>query len=162
MAAVLEPRLLLREALCCMLLGAALGALRACLPAKGRAAFVLDMLLVGALLALMQSFAAGVSGTGTLRWYMLAGGAAGALLAHRVLAAPLGALRARLGALRARLAALAAAPARFLRQNVLWAAQKRHNERVLRAKERRSEKKSAKKWKNTLQKQQHLLYNSNV
>lgn len=155
MSAVLEPQLLLHEALCCAALGAALGAVRAFWPAKGRAAFVPDMLLVGALLMLTQSFAAGASGAGTLRWYMLAGAASGALLAQKLLSSPLGAARARS-------AALAAAFARFLRQNILPAAQKRRSERILRAKERLSEKKSAKKRKNTLQKQQHLLYNSNV
>ena len=48
MVRVLLPVRLLREAVACAMLGAALGAVRAFLPVRGRAAFVPDMLLSGA------------------------------------------------------------------------------------------------------------------
>ena len=48
MVRVLLPVRLLQEAVACAMLGAALGAVRAFLPARGRAAFVPDVLLSGA------------------------------------------------------------------------------------------------------------------
>ena len=50
MVQVLLPARLLQEAAACAMLGAALGAVRAFLPARGRAAFVPDVLLSGAVL----------------------------------------------------------------------------------------------------------------
>ena len=47
MVRVLLPVRLLQEAAACAMLGAALGAVRAFLPARGRAAFVPDVLLSG-------------------------------------------------------------------------------------------------------------------
>ena len=59
MVQVLLPARLLQEAAACAMLGAALGAVRAFLPARGRAAFVPDVLLSGAVLLACQSYAAG-------------------------------------------------------------------------------------------------------
>ena len=72
MVQVLLPARLLQEAAACAMLGAALGAVRAFLPARGRAAFVPDVLLSGAVLLACQSYAAGYSKAGVLRWYMVA------------------------------------------------------------------------------------------
>lgn len=59
MVQVLLPARLLQEAAACAVLGAALGAVRAFLPVRGRAAFVPDVLLSGAVLLVCQSYAAG-------------------------------------------------------------------------------------------------------
>ena len=67
MVRVLLPVRLLQEAVACAMLGAALGAVRAFLPARGRAAFVPDVLLSGAVLLTCQSYAAGYSKAGVLR-----------------------------------------------------------------------------------------------
>ena len=61
MVQVLLPARLLQEAAACAVLGAALGAARAFLPVRGRAAFAPDMLLSGAVLLACQSYAAGYS-----------------------------------------------------------------------------------------------------
>lgn len=151
MAPVLAPWQLGEETLRCAVLGAVLGAARSLAPAKGRAAFVPDFLFAGALLVLLQSYAAGQSASGSLRWYMLVGGALGALAAHCLLAAPMAFARRAL-------ARAAAFPVRFVRQKALVPAAAR----LQRAKSRRAEKKNAKKRKKALQKQPHLLYNSNV
>ena len=70
MVQVLLPARLLQEAAACAALGAALGAARAFLPVRGRTAFVPDMLLSGAVLLVCQSYAAGYSKAGVLRWYI--------------------------------------------------------------------------------------------
>ena len=67
MVQVLLPARLLQEAAACAMLGAALGAVRAFLPARGRAAFVPDVLLSGVVLLVCQSYAAGYSAAGVLR-----------------------------------------------------------------------------------------------
>ena len=54
MVQVLLPARLLQEAAACAVLGAALGAVRAFLPVRGRAAFVPDVLLSGAVLLVWQ------------------------------------------------------------------------------------------------------------
>ena len=72
MVQVLLPARLLQEAAACAVLGAALGAVRAFLPVRGRAAFAPDVLLSGAVLLACQSYAAGYSAAGVLRWYMAA------------------------------------------------------------------------------------------
>ena len=72
MVQVLLPARLLQEAAACAVLGAALGAARAFLPVRGRAAFAPDVLLSGAVLLACQSYAAGYSAAGVLRWYMAA------------------------------------------------------------------------------------------
>ncbi len=79
MVQVLLPARLLQEAAACAALGAALGAVRAFLPVRGRAAFVPDMLLSGAVLLVCQSYAAGYSAAGVLRWYMVLAAFAAAL-----------------------------------------------------------------------------------
>ena len=57
MVQVLLPARFLQEAAACAALGAALGAARAFLPVRGRAAFVPDALLSGAVLLVCQSYA---------------------------------------------------------------------------------------------------------
>ena len=85
MVQVLLPARLLQEAAACAALGVALGAVRAFLPVWGRAAFVPDVLLSGAVLLVCQSYAAGYSNAGVLRWYMVAAAFAAALCAAGVL-----------------------------------------------------------------------------
>ena len=92
MVQVLLPARLLQEAAACAVLGAALGAARAFLPVRGRAAFAPDVLLSGAVLLACQSYAAGYSAAGVLRWYMAAAAFAAALCAAGVLGVPLRAL----------------------------------------------------------------------
>ena len=70
MAPALAPALIGQEAAACALLGLVLGSVRAVFPVKGRAAFLPDMALVGAVLLGLQSYAAALSAGGVLRWYM--------------------------------------------------------------------------------------------
>ena len=58
MIPVLPPAALGQEIAACTVLGASIGALRAVFPARGRAAFVPDLVWVGAVLAAVQSYAA--------------------------------------------------------------------------------------------------------
>ena len=67
MAPALPAGLIGREAAACVLLGAVLGGARALFPEKGRGAFLPDVLLVGALLLGLQSYAASLSFGGVLR-----------------------------------------------------------------------------------------------
>lgn len=143
------------DCLRCCLLGLPLGAARALFAGKGRAAFLPDMLLTGAVLTLLQSYAAGLSCAGTLRWYMFFACAAGVFAAHRVLAVPVGILRRAL-------AVPAAAARRFLYREAVLLPAKRLSARHEAVKLRRSEKTAAKKPEKDLQKHRHLLYNSNV
>ena len=92
MVQVLLPARLLQEVAACAALGAALGAARAFLPVRGRAVFVPDVLLSGAVLLVCQSYAAGYSKAGVLRWYMVLAAFAAALCAAGVLGVPLRAL----------------------------------------------------------------------
>ena len=78
MIPVLPPAALGQEIAACTVLGASIGALRAVFPARGRAAFVPDLVWMGAVLAAVQSYAAGQSSAGVLRWYMAAAAFAGA------------------------------------------------------------------------------------
>lgn len=89
MIPVLPPAALGQEIAACTVLGASIGALRAVFPARGRAAFVPDLVWMGAVLAAVQSYAAGQSSAGVLRWYMAAAAFAGAGAAAFVLGAPL-------------------------------------------------------------------------
>ena len=66
MVQVLLPARRVQEAAACAVLGAALGAARAFLPVRGRAAFAPDVLLSGAVLLACQSYAAGYSAAGVL------------------------------------------------------------------------------------------------
>ena len=70
MAPALAPALIGQEAAACALLGFVLGSVRAVFPVRGRAAFLPDMALVGAVLLGLQSYAAALSAGGVLRWYM--------------------------------------------------------------------------------------------
>ena len=70
MIPVLPPAALGQEIAACTVLGASIGALRAVFPARGRAAFVPDLVWMGAVLAAVQSYAA-ESSAGVLRWYMV-------------------------------------------------------------------------------------------
>lgn len=92
MVQVLLPARLLQEAAACAALGATLGVARALFPVRGRAAFLPDVLLSGAVLLVCQSYAAGYSTAGVLRWYMVLAAFAAALCTAGVLGVPLRAL----------------------------------------------------------------------
>ena len=123
----------------CAVLGGVLGAARAVLPTRGRAAFLPDMLFVGAVLMALQSYAVSQSQAGQLRGYMALAAfcAAGAVqaFAGKLLLGPV------------RLAARCIAP---------WKAARAA------AKVRRNEKRLAKKQKKSLPTPRRMLYNSNV
>ena len=59
-----------QEMAACAVLGGVLGAARAVLPTRGRAAFLPDMLFVGVVLMALQSYAVSQSQAGQLRGYM--------------------------------------------------------------------------------------------
>lgn len=132
MAPALVPALIGQEAAACALLGLVLGSVRAVFPVRGRAAFLPDMALVGAVLLGLQSYAAALSAGGVLRWYMPGSAFLCAFGAERLL--------------RPALQPLAAA-----RKN-----------RAEQARARRAQKRSAKKPKKNLPSTRRLLYNSNV
>lgn len=147
MVQVLLPARLLQEAAACAVLGAALGAARAFLPVRGRAAFAPDVLLSGAVLLACQSYAAGYSAAGVLRWYMAAAAFAAALCAAGVLGVPLRALGRGIGAV--------------LRRFAVQPVRRRAAAKTAR-KLRRNAERTAKKSKKNLPNQRALLYNSNV
>lgn len=140
MIPVLPPAALGQEIAACTVLGASIGALRAVFPARGRAAFVPDLVWVGAVLAAVQSYAAGQSNAGVLRWYMAAAAFAGAGAAAFVLGAAGGVLQRR----------------------VLRPAERRRARRRKVRKLRRSAKRTAKKRKKNLPNQRRMMYNSYV
>ena len=148
MVQVLLPARLLQEAAACAVLGAALGVVRAFLPVRGRAVFVPDVLLSGAVLLACQSYAAGYSTAGVLRWYMVAAAFAAALCAAGVMGVPLQALGRGIGAVLHR---FAVQPVRRRRAAAKTA-----------RKLRRNAERTAKKSKKNLPNQRALLYNSNV
>ena len=154
MVQVLLPARLLQEAAACAALGAALGVVRAFLPVRGRTAFVSDMLLSGAVLLACQSYAAGYSTAGVLRWYMVAAAFAAALCAAGVLGVPLRALGQGIGAV-LRLSG------RILHRFALQPLRRRAAAKTAR-KIRRNAERTAKKSKKNLPNQRALLYNSNV
>ena len=135
MAPALAPALIGQEAAACALLGLVLGSVRAVFPVRGRAAFLPDMALVGAVLLGLQSYAAALSAGGVLRWYMPGSAFLCAFGAERLLR-----------------------PARRALQP-LAAARKNLAEQ---ARARRAQKRSAKKPKKNLPSTRRLLYNSNV
>lgn len=92
MAPALAPALIGQEAAACALLGLVLGSVRAVFPVRGRAAFLPDMALVGAVLLGLQSYAAALSAGGVLRWYMPGGAFLCAFGAERLLRPALRAL----------------------------------------------------------------------
>ena len=144
MIPVLPPAALGQEIIACTVLGASIGALRAVFPARGRAAFVPDLVWMGAVLAAVQSYAAGQSSAGVLRWYMAAAAFAGAGAAAFALGAP---LRAAGG---------------ILQRRVLRPAERRRTRRRKARKLRRSAKRTAKKRKKNLPNQRRMMYNSYV
>jgi hypothetical protein len=127
---------------------------RAVFPVRGRAAFLPDMALVGAVLLGLQSYAAALSAGGVLRWYMPGSAFLCAFGAERL-------LRPALQALEQGLFWLAAGPLRLARRALqpLAAARKKRAEQ---ARARRTQKRSAKKPKKNLPSTRRLLYNSNV
>ena len=151
MAPALVPALIGQEAAACALLGLVLGSVRAVFPVRGRAAFLPDMALVGAVLLGLQSYAAALSAGGVLRWYMPGSAFLCAFGAERL-------LRPALQALEQGLFWLAAGPLRRAFQP-LAAARKNRAEQ---ARARRAQKRSAKKPKKNLPSTRRLLYNSNV
>ena len=155
MVQVLLPVRLLQEAAACAVLGAALGAARAFLPVRGRAAFVPDMLLSGVVLLACQSYAAGYSTTGVLRWYMVVAALAAALCTAGVLGVPLRALgRGIRTVLRL--------PGRILYRFAVQPVRRRRAAAKTARKLRRNAERTAKKSKKNLPNQRALLYNSNV
>ena len=154
MVQVLLPARLLREAAACAMLGAALGAVRAFLPVRGRAAFVPDVLLSGAVLLACQSYAAGYSAAGVLRWYMVLAAFAGALCTAGVLGIPLRALGRGIWA-------VLRLPGRILHRFAVQPVRRRAAAKTAR-KLRRNAERTAKKSKKNLPNQRALLYNSNV
>lgn len=153
MAPALVPALIGQEAAACALLGLVLGSVRAVFPVRGRAAFLPDMALVGAVLLGLQSYAA-LSAGGVLRWYMPGSAFLCAFGAERL-------LRPALQALEQGLCWLAAGPLRLARRALQPLAAARKN-RVEQARARRAQKRSAKKPKKNLPSTRRLLYNSNV
>lgn len=147
MAPALAPALIGQEAAACALLGLVLGSVRAVFPVRGRAAFLPDMALVGAVLLGLQSYAAALSAGGVLRWYMPGSAFLCAFGAERLL--------------RPALQALEQGPLRLARRALQPLAAARKN-RVEQARARRAQKRSAKKPKKNLPSTQRLLYNSNV
>ena len=156
MPPALDITLVGQEMAACAALGAALGGARALFPEKGRAAFLPDVLLVGALLLGLQSYAAALSAGGVLRWYQLAaagvGGAGGqcplaAAAVHKLLRGPMQFARKMLWA-----------PVHLLAAR--WAAGRAA--RKNRARERKRAKQAAKNPKKNLPRPQRMLYNSNV
>lgn len=155
MIPVLPPSALGQEIAACTVLGACTGAVRAAFPAKGRAAFLPDVLWVGTILAAVQSYAAGQSCAGVLRWYMAAAAFAGAGAAAFVLGIPLRAA----GGLLWHMACL---PGHLLRVCILQPAARSRAEHREARKQRRSAKRTAKKRKKNLPNRRRMLYNSNV
>ena len=155
MVQVLLPARLLQEAAACAVLGAALGAARAFLPVRGRAAFAPDVLLSGAVLLVCQSYAAGYSKAGVLRWYMVAAAFAAALCTAGVLGIPLRALGRGIGV-------VLRLPSRILRRFAVQPVRRRRAAAKTARKLRRNAERTAKKSKKNLPNQRALLYNSNV
>lgn len=155
MVQVLLPARLLQEAAACAMLGAVLGAVRAFLPVRGRAAFVTDVLLSGAVLLACQSYAAGYSKAGVLRWYMVLAAFAAALCTAGVLGVPLRALGRGIRA-------VLRLPGRILHRFAVQPVRRRRAAAKIARKLRRNAERTAKKSKKNLPNQRALLYNSNV
>lgn len=125
-----------QEMAACAVLGGVLGAARAVLPTRGRAAFLPDMFFVGAVLMTLQSYAVAQSQAGQLRGYM-------ALAAFCAAGAVQAALRPLFDAAEAFAGKLLLGPVRL-------------------AARCRNEKRLAKKQKKSLPTPRRMLYNSNV
>ena len=134
----------------CAVLGGVLGAARAVLPTRGRAAFLPDMLFVGVALMALQSYAVSQSQAGQLRGYM-------ALAAFCAAGAVQAALRPLFAAAEAFAGKLLLGPVRLAARCIApWKAARAA------AKVRRNEKRLAKKQKKSLPTPRRMLYNSNV
>ena len=155
MVQVLLPARLLQEAAACAALGATLGVARALFPVRGRAAFLPDVLLSGAVLLVCQSYAAGYSTAGVLRWYMVLAAFAAALCTAGVLGVPLRALGRGL-------TAVLRLPCRFLHRFAVQPLRSRRAAAKTARKLRRNAERTAKKSKKNLPNRRALLYNSNV
>ena len=70
MGPALSPGAVGQEMAACAVLGGVLGAARAVLPTRGRAAFLPDLLFVGCVLMALQGYAVSQSQAGQLRGYM--------------------------------------------------------------------------------------------
>ena len=146
MGPALSPGAVGQEMAACAVLGGVLGAARAVLPTRGRAAFLPDMLFVGAVLMALQSYAVSQSQAGQLRGYM-------ALAAFCAAGAVQAALRPLFAAAEAFAGKLLLGPVRLAAR---WKAARAA------AKVRRNEKRLAKKQKKSLPTPRRMLYNSNV
>ena len=146
MGPALSPGAVGQEMAACAVLGGVLGAARAVLPTRGRAAFLPDMLFVGAVLMALQSYAVSQSQAGQLRGYM-------ALAAFCAAGAVQAALRPLFAAAEAFAGKLLLGPVRLIAP---WKAARAA------AKVRRNEKRLAKKQKKSLPTPRRMLYNSNV
>lgn len=150
MGPALSPGAVGQEMAACAVLGGVLGAARAVLPTRGRAAFLPDMLFVGVALMALQSYAVSQSQAGQLRGYM-------ALAAFCAAGAVQAALRPLFAAAEAFAGKLLLGPVRLAARCIApW--------KVARAaaKVRRNEKRLAKKQKKSLPTPRRMLYNSNV
>lgn len=142
MIPVLPPSAIAQELTACTVLGGCTGVVRAVFPVRGRAAWVPDFLWVGTMLTLLQSYAAGQSPAGVLRWYMAAAGFAGAGAAAFVLGVPL------------------RTAGKALQRRVFRPAAQRRVRRQNARKLRRNAKRTAKKRKKNLPNQRRMMYNS--
>ena len=142
MIPVLPPSAIAQELTACTVLGGCTGVVRAVFPVRGRAAWVPDFLWVGTVLTLLQSYAAGQSPAGVLRWYMAAAGFAGTGAAAFVLGVPL------------------RTAGKALQRWVLRPAVQRRARRQNARKLRRNAKRTAKKRKKNLPNQRRMMYNS--
>ena len=150
MGPALSPGAVGQEMAACAVLGGVLGAVRAVLPTRGRAAFLPDMLFVGVALMALQSYAVSQSQAGQLRGYM-------ALAAFCAAGAVQAALRPLLAAAEAFAGKLLLGPVRLAARCIApWKAARAA------AKVRRNEKRLAKKQKKSLPTPRRMLYNSNV
>ena len=150
MGPALSPGAVGQEMAACAVLGGVLGAARAVLPTRGRAAFLPDMLFVGVALMALQSYAVSQSQAGQLRGYM-------ALAAFCAAGAVQAALRPLFAAAEAFAGKLLLGPVRLAARCIApWKAARAA------AKVRRNEKRLAKKQKKSLPTPRRMLYNSNV
>ena len=150
MGPAFSPGAVGQEMAACAVLGGVLGAVRAVLPTRGRAAFLPDMLFVGAVLMALQSYAVSQSQAGQLRGYM-------ALAAFCAAVAVQAALRPLFAAAEAFAGKLLLGPVQLAARCIApWKAARAA------AKVRRNEKRLAKKQKKSLPTPRRMLYNSNV
>lgn len=151
MIPVLQPGELGQELYACAALGAVIGTGRVVFPIRGHKAFLPDLLAVGSVLFAVQSYAAGQSSAGVLRWYMLAAAFAGAAAAASLLGVPLRAAGNGMSAAGQRLHHFLCRKAAPLRRKLRGG-----------SKTRRSGKRNEEKSKKNLPKNRLVLYNSNV